>query len=60
MWKAKRKSRQRKNDKKIAECEEFKQKREAYIKLTEQFKQEFIEFCEQQEKEREERRNRWI
>ena len=53
MWKAKRKSRKRKNDKKISEAEEFRQKREAYIKLTEQFKQEFIEFCEQQEKERE-------
>ena len=51
MWKAKRKSRQRKNNKKIAECEEFKQKREAYIKLTEQFKQEFIEFCEERQRQ---------
>ena len=51
MWKAKRKSAKRKNDKKIAECEEFKQKREAYIKLTEQFKQEFKEFCEERQKQ---------
>ena len=60
MWKAKRKSKRRKNDKKIAEAEEFKQQRETYMKLREQFRQEFKEFCEQQEKEREERRNRWI
>lgn len=59
MWKAERKSRRRKNDKKIAEAEEFKQQREAYMKLREQFRQEFKEFCEQQEKEREERMMRF-
>ena len=51
MWKAKRKSRKRKNDRKIAEAKEFKEQREAYIKLSEQFKQEFIEFCEERQKQ---------
>jgi hypothetical protein len=59
MWKAKRKSKRRKNDKKIYECEEFKQKREAYMKLREQFRQEYIEFEKQQEKKREERMRKW-
>ena len=59
MWKAKRKSRRRKNDKKMYECEEFKQKREAYMKLREQFRQEFKEFCEKEEKERKERMRKW-
>jgi hypothetical protein len=59
MWKAKRKSRRKKNNKKIAEAEEFKQQREAYMKLRERFRQEFKEFCEQQEKEREERMRKW-
>ena len=51
MWKHKRTSRKRKNDKKIAEAEEFKQQREEYMRLQDQFRQEFIEFCEQREKE---------
>ena len=59
MWKAKRKSRRRKNDKKIAEAEEFKKQREAYMKLREQFRQEFKEFCEKEEKERKERMRKW-
>lgn len=59
MWKAKRKSKRRKNDKKIYECEEFKQKREAYMKLREQFRQEYIEFEKQQEKKREEKMRKW-
>lgn len=50
MWKAKRKSKKRKNDKKIAEAEEFKQQRETYMKLRERFRQEYIEFEKQQEK----------
>ena len=59
MWKAKRKSKQRKNDRKMHECEEFKKQREICIKLREQFRQEYIEFEKQQEKEREERKARW-
>lgn len=59
MWKAKRKSRKRKNTRKMYECEEFKKQREIWFKLREQFRQEYIEFEKQQEKEREERKARW-
>lgn len=52
MWKAKRKSKRRKNDKKMYECEEFRQKRERYIAKTEQYKREFEEFCERDRQER--------
>lgn len=50
MWKAKRKSRQRKNDRKIFECEEFRQERERYIADLERRKREFEEFIERREK----------
>ena len=51
-WKAKRKSKRRKNDKKMYECEEFKQMREIWINKTEQYKREFEEFIEQDRKDR--------
>lgn len=50
MWKAKRKSKKRKNDRKIYECEEFTQKRERYIAELERQKREFEEFIEKREK----------
>lgn len=50
MWKAKRKSKRRKNDKKMFECEEFTQKRERYIAELERKKREFEEFLEKREK----------
>lgn len=50
MWKAKRKSKRRKNDKKIYECEEFRQKRERYITKLERMKREFEEFIEERER----------
>ena len=51
-WKAKRKSKRRKNDKKMYECEEFTHKREEWIAKTEQYKREFEEFIEQDRKDR--------
>lgn len=51
-WKAKRKSKRRKNNKKMHECEEFKQMREICINKTEQYKREFEEFIEQDRKDR--------
>jgi hypothetical protein len=51
-WKAKRKSKRRKNNKKMHECEEFKQMREIWINKTEQYKREFEEFIEQDRKDR--------
>ena len=50
MWKAKRKSKKRKNDRKIHECEEFKRMREIWINKTEQYKREFEEFIERRER----------
>lgn len=50
MWKAKRKSKKRKNDRKIFECEEFRQERERYIADLERRKREFEEFIEKREK----------
>lgn len=50
MWKAKRKSKKRKNDRKMFECEEFRQEREKYIADIEQRKREFEEFLEKREK----------
>lgn len=50
MWKAKRKSKKRKNDRKIHECEEFRQERERYIADLERRKREFEEFIEKREK----------
>ena len=50
-WKAKRKSKRRKNDKKMYECEEFKRMREIWINKTEQYKREFEEFIEQDRKD---------
>lgn len=49
MWKAKRKSKKRKNDKKMFECEEFRQEREKYIADIERMKREFEEFLEKRE-----------
>lgn len=51
-WKAKRKSKRRKNNKKMYECEEFKQMREIWINKTEQYKREFEEFIERDRQER--------
>lgn len=51
-WKAKRKSKRRKNDRKMYECEEFTQMREIWINKTEQYKREFEEFIEQDRKDR--------
>lgn len=51
MWKAKRKSKKRKNDRKIHECEEFKQMREKYIERVNKYRQEFKEFCEERQKQ---------
>lgn len=51
-WKAKRKSKRRKNDKKMHECEEFKRMREIWINKTEQYKREFEEFIERDRQER--------
>ena len=50
MWKAKRKSKKRKNDRKMFECEEFRQERERYIAYIERKKLEFEEFLERREK----------
>lgn len=50
MWKAKRKSKRRKNDKKMFECEEFRQERERYKAELERRKREFEEFIEKREK----------
>ena len=50
MWKAKRKSKKRKNDRKMFECEEFRQERERYIADIERKKREFEEFLERREK----------
>jgi len=50
MWKAKRKSKKRKNDRKMFECEEFRQERERYIADLERRKREFEEFIEKREK----------
>ena len=50
MWKAKRKSKKRKNDRKMFECEEFRQERERYIVDLERRRREFEEFLEKREK----------
>ena len=50
MWKAKRKSKKRKNDRKMFECEEFRQERERYIADLERRRREFEEFLEKREK----------
>ena len=50
MWKAKRKSKKRKNDRKIHECEEFTQRRERYRAELERRKREFEEFIEKRER----------
>lgn len=55
MWKAKRKSRRRKNDRKMEECEEFRKKREQYIAKIERMKREFEEFIEKREQQKKKR-----
>ena len=50
MWKAKRKSKKRKNNRKIFECEEFRQKQERYRADIERKIREFEEFIEKREK----------
>lgn len=50
MWKAKRKSKKRKNDRKMFECEEFRQERERYITDIERRIREFDEFLEKRDK----------
>ena len=50
MWKAKRKSKKRKNDRKMFECEEFRQKRERYIADLERRRREFEAFIEKRER----------
>ena len=50
MWKAKRKSKKRKNDRKMFECEEFRQERKRYIADLERRRREFEEFIEKREK----------
>ena len=50
MWKAKRKSKKRKNDRKMFECEEFRQERERYISDLERRRCEFEEFIEKRER----------
>ena len=55
MWKAKRKSKRRKNDRKMEECEEFRQKRERYIAKLERMKREFEEFIEERERKEKKR-----
>ena len=50
MWKAKRKSKKKKNDRKIFECEEFTQRRERYRANIERKIREFEEFIEKREK----------
>ena len=50
MWKAKRKSKKRKNDRKMFECEEFRQERERYKAELERRRCEFEEFLEKREK----------
>ena len=50
MWKAKRKSKKRKNDRKMFECEEFRQERERYKAELERRRCEFEEFIEKREK----------
>ena len=50
MWKAKRKSKKRKNDRKMFECEEFRQERERYIADIERRIREFDEFLEKRDK----------
>lgn len=49
MWKQKKTSRRRKNDKKIAEA--FREEREQYIKRQEQFKQDLDEFIKERERD---------
>lgn len=50
MWKAKRKSKRRKNDKKMFECEEFKQERERYRADIERRIRELNEFYEKRDR----------
>ena len=50
MWKAKRKSKKRKNDRKMFECEEFRQKRERYKADLKRRRCEFEEFIEKRER----------
>ena len=50
MWKAKRKSNKRRYDRKMFECEEFRQERERYIADLERRRREFEEFIEKREK----------
>ena len=50
MWKAKRKSKKRKNDRKMCECEEFRQERERYIAELERRKRELNEFYEKRDR----------
>ena len=50
MWKAKRKSKKRKIDRKMFECEEFRQERERYIADIKRRRCEFEEFLERREK----------
>ena len=49
MWKQKKTSRRRKNDKKIAEA--FREEREQDIKRQEQFKQDLDEFIKERERD---------
>ena len=50
MWKAKRKSKKRKNARKMFECEESRQARERYKAELERRRCEFEEFIEKREK----------
>lgn len=59
MYKQKRTSRRRKNDRKIAESEEFTKIRENAYKKQEQYKKEFEYFVKQRRKEDEARRLRY-
>lgn len=52
MWKQKRKSKRRKNDKKMAEA--FSKERDEYIKKQEVYKRDLQEFIDKREQEREE------
>lgn len=56
MYKQKKTSKRRKNDRKIAESEEFTKKRKDFISQTEQYKKEFKDFAKQRRKEDEARR----
>lgn len=56
MYKQKRTSKRRKNDRKIAESEEFTKKRKEFIAQTEQYKKEFKDFVKQERKKDEARR----